>query len=914
MVMQPGGTVTLVFTDIEKSTRLLSELGRERYQRALAAHRETIRGACACHRGYEVDYEGDSFFYAFQSAGEAVSAVREAIAALASGPIRVRVGVHTGEPALDPPRYVGMDVHRAARIMACAHGGQVVLSQATRDLLGADVELRDLGEHRLKDLNAPIRLYQLGNEEFPPLRSLYRSNLPASATPFLGRERELAEVVALLYRPDVRLVTLIGPGGTGKTRLALAAAAEAADEFPDGLTWVALAPLRDPALLIAAVAKALGVKEQPGRPLADSLVVRLSAGRGLLLLDNAEHLLPEAAGDVARLREARSVVLLVTSRERLALQGEHVWSVPPLDDQDGVALFTARARALDATFTPSDAVAELCRRLDNLPLALELAAARTTLFSPEQLLERVGQRLDLLKAGRDADPRQQTLRTTIAWSHDLLNADERRLFSRLAVFVGGCTYDAAEKVCAADADTFQSLLDKSLLRRRDTELGSRYWMLETIREFGVELLQNSSELGELRERHADYFLTLAEETEPALHGSDQVAGLDRLDADHDNLRAALDSGPQERRLRLAAALSWFWQLRSYLTEGLDWLERALDEVSAPTVNRARALDGAGRLAFYRSDRRRDLQLLAEAGRLMRSLGDERGAAQSLAYLGIAAGVAGDAETTRTAGEDAVKASRASGDDWTRALALWGLGTNLVLGRCGAPDLEAGVPLLEESAALFRAAGDRWGLAGPLLYLSRSARVSGDLRAAQRLLGECVDLLRAIGDPFRLNLALQGLGDIARAQGDETTAQRFYWDALEACREIGRPAAIADAQLKLAYTAIARGETGEARPLLDQSLAGYRRDGDDGGILWVVEGFALLAARAGDRERAGILLGASETRPTGGGVRLDRDDRERLEATLRRELGDERFEAARARGSSTSPEEAVEHALSATLEP
>jgi predicted ATPase/class 3 adenylate cyclase len=909
----PSGTVSFLFTDVEGSTQLLQELGADAYAAALADHRRLLREAFARHGGVEVDTQGDAFFVAFPTAPGALAAAREAQQALAAGPIRVRMGLHTGTPLLTEQQYVGVDVHRTARIAAAGHGGQVLVSAATYALVDPSA-LRDLGEHRLKDLAAPERLWQLGEEEFPPLKTLYRTNLPVPATPFLGREHELQEVVALLEREDVRLLTLTGPGGTGKTRLALQAAAEAAGVFPDGLTWVGLSPLRDPALFLPVVAQALQVKEEPGRPIADTLVAQLSGRRLLLLIDNAEHLLPQAADAVARLQPS-GVTLLVTSRERLQLQGEQVWAVPPLGEEDGVALFSARARALDASFRASATVRELCERLDNLPLALELAAARTPLFTPGQLLERLGQRLDLLTGGRDADPRQQTLRATIAWSYDLLNSDERRLFCRLAVFVGGCSYEAAERVCEADPDTLQSLLDKSLLRRRDTELGRpRYWMLETIREFAAERLQESEEAEELPKRHADYFLRLAEETEPALHGPEQAARLDQLDTEQGNLRAALGSGPPDRRLGLAASLSWFWQLRSYLGEGLSWLEGALDEVEEPTINRARALDGAGRLAFYSGYRGPDRRLLEESVELMQTLGDERGLAQSLAYLGIVAGVGRDPATARTAGENAVTTSRAAGDDWTQALALWGLGTNYVLGRCGPPDNEAGAPLLEESAALFRRTGDKWGLAGPLLYLARIAHRSGDLDVARQLMSESAFLLREVGDKFRLNLALHGLGDIATSRGDGPGAQAFYADALEVSREMGRTEPIADAQLKLALAALGRGDTQEARKRLGESLDGYTECGTTEGMLWVLEGFALVAAQSGNRQRAATLLGASEGRDqVGGGIRLDPAGRERVEADLRAQLGAERFEAACAQGRTLTLEDALEYALAGEIE-
>jgi class 3 adenylate cyclase len=364
-VVQPVGTVTLVFTDIEGSTRLLAELGEVRYLDALSEHRQAVREAFARYGGYEVDTEGDSFFYAFQSAAGAVRAVGEAMAALEGGPIAIRVGVHTGEPGLDGHNYVGLDVHTAARVMAAGHGGQVVVSQSTRDLLDESFVLLDLGEHRLKDLSGPRRLYQLGDRVFPPLRTLHRTNLPVPSSWFVGRERELAELGELV-QDGVRLLTLTGPGGSGKTRLALQAVAGAADAYPDGVWWVPLASLRDPDLVLSSVALALGVPEQAGRGLEETLVDVLLGGRALLLLDNLEQLLPGAADSVAKLRDAGARVV-TTSRERLRLSGELVYPVAPLAETDAAELFFARTAALGVDGGDGEAVSELCSRLDHLP-------------------------------------------------------------------------------------------------------------------------------------------------------------------------------------------------------------------------------------------------------------------------------------------------------------------------------------------------------------------------------------------------------------------------------------------------------------------------------------------------------------------------------------------------------------------
>ncbi len=579
----PAGTVTFLFTDVEGSTRLLHELGADAYAQALAEHRRVIREACAAESGVEVDTQGDAFFFAFPTAPGALAAASGFTDAFASGPISVRVGLHTGTPLLTEEGYVGGDVHRAARIAAAGHGGQVLVSSATAQLV--EHELADLGEHRLKDLSASERIYQLGDGDFPTLKSLYRTNLPVPATPFLGRERELQEVVELLAANDARLLTLTGPGGTGKTRLALQAAAEASEAFPDGIWWVPLAPLRDPELVLETAAQAVGSKNGLAEHISDKAM--------LCLFDNFEQVVEAGVGLADLLSVCPNLAVLVTSRERLRVSGEQTYPVPPLAEPDGVALFSARARAVDPAFVSGEAVSELCLRLDELPLALELAAARTALFSPEQLLERLSQRLDLLKGERGADPRQQTLRATIEWSYDLLAEDEQRLFARLAVFAGGCTYEAAEEITGADPDTLQSLLDKSLVRKRDSKTGPRYWMLETIREYATEALNASGEADELRTRHTRHFLDLAEEAEA--HLATGGRWLDRLDAEVDNLRSALDFATEmepQRALRAAAALDDFWFMRGHILEGRARLEKALAAGPEPTAARCRALIAA----------------------------------------------------------------------------------------------------------------------------------------------------------------------------------------------------------------------------------------------------------------------------------------------------------------------------------
>jgi predicted ATPase len=526
-------------------------------------------------------------------------------------------------------------------VAACGHGGQVLLSAATASLLEpGTVELADLGEHRLKDLSAPLRLYQLGHGKFPPLATLHRTNLPVPATPFLGRERELAEVAELLASEQTRVLTLTGPGGTGKTRLALQAAAATADRFPDGVTWLPLAPLRDPAAVLPALAGALGIPEEPGRPLPETLASVLAAKRALLLLDNCEHLLPALAADVARLRDLGGPIVLATSRERLQLDGEHAFGVPSLGADDAVELFLARASAVGVDLGRSRQVEELSERLDRLPLALELAAARTPLFSVGQLLARIGERLDLLRGSRDADPRQQTLRATIAWSYELLSEPERRLFRGLSVFATGCGYEAAEQVCGADPDTLQSLLDKSLMRRRDGRAGHRYWMLETVRVFAADELVRAGEADGVRRRHAEYLAALG----------DRLTAQAEIDRDDERLLALADEledlrsaiafaaalGDGELRLRLAGTYALAGSRVARLRDPREELEAALAAADdPPPALAAVAYERLGELSFQLGEMTRVREEGRRAAELYRGLGNERGRAGALLLLGPA---------------------------------------------------------------------------------------------------------------------------------------------------------------------------------------------------------------------------------------------------------------------------------------
>jgi predicted ATPase len=645
----PAGTVTFLFTDIEGSTRLLHELG-DGYADVLAEHRRVLREAWREHHGVEVDTQGDAFFVAFSRATDAVAAAAEAQSALADGPVKVRMGLHTGEPLRGGEGYVGFDVHRAARIAAAGHGGQVLLSQATVDLAGAQV--RDLGLHRLKDLSAAERIFQLGTHDFPPLNTLHETNLPVPATPFLGREQEVDHVATLLQRPDVRLVTLTGPGGSGKTRLALqaAAAAAAAGDYGHGVWWVPLSSLADPTLVDAAASQALGSE--------DALAETVGDKRLLLVLDNFEHLV-DAAGPMAEtIGSCPHLTVLITSREPLHINGEWEVAVDPLREREAVALFLQRATAVRSDFIANGEVAEICRRLDCLPLAIELAAARVKVLELPALLQRLEQRLPLLAGGsRSAPERQRTLRATIAWSYELLTAEEQATFAKLAVFSGGCTLEAAEEICGADFDTIASLVDKSLLRRT----GDRYWMLQTIREYARELFDENAEDDAVRDRHAEHYLALAELANiPPFETSSR-----RLEPENDNLRAALDhlrDRAPAQYLQLAGALGWFWYATQQFGEGAQRLEAALASARDEGPNTARALASLGELDVERGQFTVGVSRLEESIQLWRGIGDETRLLEVLNELGAALLQAGEKQRALAVFEQNLELARSLGHE------------------------------------------------------------------------------------------------------------------------------------------------------------------------------------------------------------------------------------------------------------
>jgi predicted ATPase/class 3 adenylate cyclase len=770
MAELPTGTVTFLFTDVESSTLLLEELGAEPYAEALAEHRRLLRDSVACYGGVEVDTQGDAFFVAFATADGALAAARDAQQALADGSLRVRMGLHTGKPVVTVEGYVGMDVHRGARIAGAGHGGQVLVSEATRLALRDGAELRDLGEQRLKDLGAPIRLYQLGDAEFPPLKVLYRATLPVQPSPLIGRERELDEAAALLH--DARLLTLTGAGGSGKTRLALQLAAEASDDFPDGVFWVPLAAVTDPELVTPTIAEAIGAQ--------DALSEHVGAKRMLLLLDNFEQVLAAAPelGDL--LRGCPNLTLLITSRAVLRIAGEHEYQVDPLPLTDAVRLFAERARAIVPTFEPDAAVEEICRRLDGLPLAIELAAARVRIFEPEDLLARLDQRLPLLTGGaRDAPERQRTLRAAIEWSYDLLDREEQRLFARLAVFAGSFDVAAVEAVCEAPFDLLETLVERSLVRRWES---GRLGLLETIREFGLERLRDSGEQDAIAQAHLEYFLALAEAAE--VQGEGYGAGwLDRLDAERDNFRAALRWGLDEGRpvlaLRLASALGRFWVIRAH-REGYGWLSEALEAArDAPPDVRAPALMWAGSTLFFTADYARSEALCEEALGLFRELGDDENVAAMLDRLAASRMVHDDFATARAMADESVALYRALGN---RARTTYPL-SKVAADECVRGNRDRGIALFEEALDLAREIGDSWWAGGLLLQLAWWVGEQGDRAKAVALLRESVVIGHELGNAPHLVNAFAGLATLAAADGHARRAGTL-WGAVEALEATG----------------------------------------------------------------------------------------------------------------------------------
>jgi len=899
--------------------------------------------------------------------------------------MRIRMGLHTGEAHPTEERYVGLDVHRAARIAAAGHGGQILISQTTRDLVADDLpsglSLQDFGQHRLKDLASPQHLYQVDAPglptQFPPLKSLEnrQTNLPRQLTSFIGREREMAEVKRVL--PTAFLLTLTGAGGSGKTRLALQVATDLLDDYPDGAWFVDLGPLSDSTLVPQAVASALGIREEPGRPPTETLANFLRSKSLLLVLDNCEHLLEASSMLVdGLLRACPGLRILATSREGLGIAGETLYPVPtlpvpkleggvPSEDltsYEAVRLFTERARAVLPAFTLTDqnaqAVGQICRRLDGIPLAIELAAARVKVLPAEEIASRLGDQFKLLTGSRRTSlPRHQTLRAAMDWSYDLLSEHERALLRQLAVFAGGWTLEAAEAICICQGngkpdvlDLLTRLVDKSLVVVNEYEGMGRYRLLETVRQYSQDRLLEQGEADAVRECHRAFFLALGEEAGPHLRGPEQLQYLNRLEAEHDNLRAALEwsqgGADPELGLRMAVAIWPLWRMRGHFKEGRNWLEATLAPTGAiRTKARASALRAAGTLARDQGDTVTARARFEESIAISQELNDQQGVADSLLALGHLPLIKGDSADAAAVFEETLSISQAIGYEWGIAESLHLLG-HAALIRGEHPNAGA---LFKESVARFRELGNKWSSAHPLTDVGRDALRQGNYVDARSVLEEALTIFRELRSKSGIAMALGDLGDIAAAEGDYATAASRFEESLVLFRELGAKRAIANVLNAQAEITLHQGHYAEVRALIDEAmklskdldkhemarslriLGGLTHRQDESERAKALFKESLTLSRAAGNKRAIImclvglagigvqrelasgsrLLGAAESLRRQLGVPLPamyHEEYERTVSALRAALGEEAFAVAWAEGQAMTLDQAVEFAL------
>ena len=873
---RPTGVMVFLFADMKGRTRFVGSNRRE-MEVAFCRHKTLLGSVIEAQGGLIFSSREDALHAVFPTASTAASAALRAQISfqnepwgyfsaaappkstpgqISPGAIGLRIALHAGEAAFGKEGYFGTVVDHTALLLSAAHGGQILLSTAAaelvKDALPEEASLCSLGYHRLKDLGLPQPIFQLLHpnlvSDFPGLKTLdsYQNNLPSQPTSLIGRNRELAEVLDVLILEEVQILTLTGPPGTGKTRLGIHAAAELIDHFEHGVFFVDLAALSEPEQVIPAIAGTLDVKQSmsQGRPLFEILKDYLKSRQVLLLLDNFEHLLP-AAGQVAGLlATCPGLKVIVTSRESFHMRGEREFLVPPLSlpkpgisqaverltRYEAVRLFIERGVAARPDFVVTKenapAVAEICVRLDGLPLAIELAASRLRVLSAQDLMKKLADRLKLLKGGsRDLPVRQQTLRGEIDWSYELVDEDERRLFARLSVFVGGCNLEAAEQVCsdpgrASELDVLDglaSLVDKNLLRQNQVAGEARFRMLETIKEYSQMRLEESPDMEAVRQRHACYFLELAEEAGRKLHGPDQMAWLDRLERENGNLKGAmvwfLNSGYAEEGLRLGGALEWFWYRNGHFSDGQKWLEQALEltDEAEPAKIRAKVLDALGWMVFLQGDWSRARAIYRESLELFQKLGDTRGEGMALSRLGV---------TERWLG-----------------------------------DFSGGTEHCEEAVRIAREVGNPLRLAYTLIwaYATTGGKFEGE--APQAELEEAVELSRQLGDLWGISHALNGLGDLFRELGESREARPRYEEALRGFRELKDRWMTAWTLEGLGGVGFLDGDYRNAQGYIKESIALFDLLRDQGNVVFMLSRLGMVAGFLGNHPRAACLLGA-----------------------------------------------------------
>lgn len=949
----PAGTITMLFTDIEGSTRLLQRLG-ERYANVLLECQRLLRAAFQQWHGYEVDTQGDAFFVVFPRAADAVSAAVDIQRALhdfqwpEGASVRVRIGIHTGEPQPLAEGYVGLDVHVAARIMSAGHGGQVLLSQATQALvkhdLPANVSLRNLGEHYLKDIQGPLRLFQLAipdlPADFPPLKTSQRFyHMPTQLTSFLGREREKAAISDLLRHTDARLVTLTGPGGVGKTRLAIQVATHLRERFPDGAIFVDLAQVGDTDGVMTAIAQALSVREDMQRSLFTLIQATLQEQHLLLLLDNFEQVASAALGVANLLAACPLLKMLVTSRVALHLQAEHTFDVPPLALPDlpslpdlstlsqypAIQLFVQRASAVlpDFQLTASNApsIASICTRLDGIPLAIELAAAYIRHFSPQTLLARLERSLSVLTGGaRDLPSRQQTLRCAIAWSYELLHPTEQQVFRRLAICVNGCDLAAAEYIGKAAGGlpgsvfaALEALVDQNMLRQQESGNGYvRFWFLQTLREYGLECLEAAGEMETTRSAHAAYYLSWAEQSASYMIGADQADWMDRLEQEYENLRTALDwllenaqpgNAQAEQAVRLCIALGNFWETGGNSSEALAYLERALaiSEGLSPAIS-AKAYYQASMFSLTLDDYKKSESYLRECQALFRQTGDKAGMAQILRLQGILARTRHSYKVARRLLEEALAIYKDSDDHRSVASTRETLAELFI----AQGNYDQARSLLTENLALFNTLHEHYYTAYPLYHLACVSFLTGDLAQAHTQAWESRALFKQVRNKRLVAYVHSLLGHILLMQGEHGRAEELLEESVETFRGLQDRYGLAEALLALGRLAGLQGDLTRGRSRYKESWSLLQESGIQELSALCLEGLGEIIAAQLPEQAAQLwahaaLIRARLVTPM---PPIYRPAYERAVAKARLHLGETAFKTAWAEGPNVTVEEVI----------